>query len=75
MTSYIYKTLSVFLYCRHLKNNQPLGFDYRLFDKIQPEKCQIKVGANDVRLTLTKQQKGKWSRLLKEKQKVSVSAL
>ncbi|XP_025114687.1 uncharacterized protein LOC112576465 isoform X2 [Pomacea canaliculata] len=55
--------------CWHLKNNQPLGFDYRLFDKIQPEKCQIKVGANDVRLTLTKQQKGKWSRLLKEKQK------
>ena len=47
------------------------GFDYTLFGDLVPEKCRVMVHPTEVILSLAKQEKGMWSRLLKEKHKVS----
>lgn len=47
------------------------GFDYTLFGDLVPEKCRVMVHQTEVILSLAKQEKGMWSRLLKEKHKVS----
>ena len=47
------------------------GFDYTLFGDLVPEKCRVMVHPTEVILSLAKREKGMWSRLLKEKHKVS----
>ena len=47
------------------------GFDYALFGDLVPEKCRVTVHQTEVILSLAKLEKGMWSRLLKEKHKVS----
>ncbi|KAK7504577.1 hypothetical protein BaRGS_00004063, partial [Batillaria attramentaria] len=58
------------VHCRCEVDGQMYGFDYTLFGDLERERCRVKAGPSVVRLSLAKQQKGKWSRLLKEKQKL-----
>ncbi|XP_041376671.1 uncharacterized protein LOC121389125 [Gigantopelta aegis] len=46
-------------------------FDYELFGEILPQKTGISIRPSEVLLSLRKVEKGKWSRLTKDKQKLS----
>ncbi|XP_067651475.1 uncharacterized protein [Haliotis asinina] len=52
---------------RSSKHNK--SFDYELFEEILPQKTVIDVHENQTSVSLKKQNKGKWSRLLRQKQK------
>ncbi|XP_046549507.1 uncharacterized protein LOC124259410 isoform X2 [Haliotis rubra] len=54
---------------RSSKHNK--SFDYELFEEILPQKTVIDVRENQTSVSLKKQNKGKWSRLLRQKQKPS----
>ena len=46
------------------------GFTYKLFDKVMPEHNRIRVKSSEVLISMKKVDKGKWPRLLHQKQKV-----
>ncbi|XP_071092344.1 putative ATP-dependent RNA helicase TDRD12 [Haliotis cracherodii] len=52
---------------RSAKHNK--SFDYELFEEILPQKTDIAVHENQTSVSLKKQNKGKWSRLLRQKPK------
>ncbi|XP_041376670.1 uncharacterized protein LOC121389124 [Gigantopelta aegis] len=56
---------------RRTSNGINQQFDYKLFGEILPQKTGISVRPSEVLLSLRKVEKGKWSRLTKDKQKLS----
>ncbi|XP_052233874.1 putative ATP-dependent RNA helicase TDRD12 isoform X2 [Dreissena polymorpha] len=51
-------------------NTGNFGFSYKLYDKICISKCKVAVRSQDLLVSMTKEKKGMWSRLIHDKVKM-----